>query len=287
MGQASTLAMAFDDLKHAQQERLVFLDRCLTWRGTANRRDLMLRFGISAAQAALDFKLYLERAAGAPPTYDPVRKTYVAAGDHRPLAPSSLAEAFDTVVNPSDEASAILPRPDRNADPAVIATLFQALRAKQAVHIQYTSMTSGADGGQWIAPTHFTTDGESVHVRAFSFKHDQYRNYLPIRIGVSSTFKTRPLPEPLPWDQEWNTRARIWLRPKTGLTKEQASTVRREYGFEGKLLCIEIRQALEFYLDRRWSIGLPGARLERCKTEYEPIERAPEESNKSGRRRFG
>ena len=51
--------MKLDDLKHAQRERLIFLDRCLTWRGMANRKDLIDRFGISIAQAALDFRVYL------------------------------------------------------------------------------------------------------------------------------------------------------------------------------------------------------------------------------------
>ena len=59
--------MIFDDLKHAQRERLIYLDQCLTWRGAANRRNLTTRFGISAAQAALDFRVYLDRARETPP----------------------------------------------------------------------------------------------------------------------------------------------------------------------------------------------------------------------------
>ncbi len=51
--------MTLDSLKHAQRERLIFLDRCFTWRGMANRRDLIERFDISMAQAALDFRTYL------------------------------------------------------------------------------------------------------------------------------------------------------------------------------------------------------------------------------------
>lgn len=262
--------MAFDDLKHAQQERLIFLDRCLTWRGAANRRDLIVRFGISAPQAALDFKLYIDRATR-PPVYDPARKTYLAARDHEPVASSGLAEVFDTITNPEDGASAALPKPDRHAEPAIVSRLFQALRARQAIHVRYTSMTSGADGGQWIAPTRFTTDGESIHVRAFSFKHEEYRSYLPVRIDSASTFNVRELAAALPRDEDWNTLARIWLQPRSGLTSEQAAAVRREYGFAGRFLKLEIRKALEFYFDRRWSIGMPGGRLQRHKTEYAPI----------------
>jgi hypothetical protein len=265
--------MILDDLKHAQRERLIFLDRCLTWRGMANRRDLMARFGISSAQAALDFRVYLARARATPPGYDPVRKSYVAAANHRPLLPSSLTEAFAILSDgpKPGELPASLPHPERRADPGTIAQLHQAMRAGGAIHVCYTSMASGLDEGQWIAPTRFTSDGESVHVRAFSLKHRGYRNYLPIRIAPSSSFAVMPLAEPLPPDIDWNTRATIWLRPKPSLSEAQAIAVRREFGFEGAFLRVETRKALEFFFDRRWGLDHPAAGLERMKTEYAPI----------------
>jgi hypothetical protein len=264
--------MKLDDLKHAQRERLIFLDRCLTWRGMANRKDLIDRFGISTAQAALDFRVYLGLAHITPPTYDPVRKTYIAASEHEPLARSGLTEAFDILMI-DDECTppSALPRPERKADRRTIALLHQAIRSGKAIHVRYTSMSSGADEEQWIAPTRFTSDGESVHVRAHSFKHGEYRNYLPIRIDPDSSFKEKLLVEPLPEDVEWNTRAIIWLRPKADLSDQQAKVVRREFGFEGEWLQVETRKALEFFFDRRWGLDTLGARLERAKTDYEPI----------------
>ena len=264
--------MEFDDLKYAQRERLVFLDECLTWRGMANRRDLIVRFGISAAQAALDFRLYLQRQKQTPPVYDATRKVYLAAKNHISLTHSNLREAFETVLREeANDAPAVLPQPERRADPTIVSQLYRAMREQLALQIRYTSMTSGADPGQWIAPTHFTSDGESVHLRAFSFKHNDYRSYLPFRVGADSSFETRPLVEPLPHDADWNTIAKIWLKPKAGLTPEQAVAVRREYGFDGELLCVETRKALEFYLDRRWGLDQKGARLERVRTDYEAL----------------
>jgi hypothetical protein len=244
---------------------MIFLDRCLTWRGMANRRDLIERFGISVAQAALDFRAYLALAQDTPPIYDPVRKTYLAASGHKPLAPSSLTEAFDVLV--SDPHSA-LPRPERKADPTTIARLHRAVRSGKALHVCYTSITSGASEGQWIAPTRFTLDGESVHLRAFSFKHEDYRNYLPIRIEPDSSFEERSLDGQLPEDLDWNTRAIIWLKPRSDLSDRQAGVVRREFGFEGEFLRVETRKALEFFMERRWGLNEPGARLERAKTDY-------------------
>src|SRR5690606_34359154 len=134
--------MTLDDLKHAQRERLIFLDRCLTWRGMANRRDLIERFGISTAQAALDFRVYLGLERSTPPIYDPVRKTYIAASEHEPLAPSGLTEAFDILASDDESTpSAALPRPERKADRRTIALLHQAIRSGEAVHVRYTSMS--------------------------------------------------------------------------------------------------------------------------------------------------
>lgn len=264
--------MILDNLKHAQRERLIFLDHCLTWRGAANRRDLIERFGISTAQAALDFRTYLERAQEAPPIYFPARKSYIAAPDHRPLVASTLTEAFNVVANEeASSLSAALPRPERKADPSIVAKLYQSIRSVTALHVRYTSMTSGADDGQWIVPTRFSSDGESVYLRAFSFKHSAYRNYLPIRVAPDSSFEEKSLEEPLPEDEDWNTKAIIWLRPKAGLSDEQIRVVRREFGFDGELLRIETRKALEFFLNRRWGLDSEGARLERAKSEYEPL----------------
>ena len=75
------------------------------------------------------------------------------------------------------------------------------------------------------------------------------------------------LDTPLPFDMEWHSISTIWLRPSASLTPSQAAVVRREFGFSGDLLRIEIRQALEFYFDRRWGLNEPGARLEKVKIE--------------------
>lgn len=265
--------MTLDDLKHAQRERLIFLDHCMIWRGQANRRDLINRFGISMAQAALDFRTYLELAHKTPPQYDSGRKSYITAKGHKALAPTSLIDAFGILADAaSDGLASALPGPERKANPEIIALLYQAIRSNIAIHISYTSITSGVDDGQWIVPTHFTSNGENVHLRAFSFKHGAYRNYLPIRIEPDSTFGQRPLAEPLPFDEEWETRTIIWLRPKSSLSDQQAAVARREYGFEGEFLRVETRKALEFFFDQRWGLNQPGARLERIKTQHLPPE---------------
>lgn len=254
----------FDDLKYAQRQRLIFLDQCFTWRGMANRKDLVERFGISEPQAAQDFRVYLERKGREKPTYDTGKKSYFNVFKASPKATEGLVDVFEIF---STEADASLPHPKRTADPHIVARLYQAMKAEQSIEVRYTSMTSGATKDQWIAPTRFTSDGEAVHIRAYSFKHREYRSYLPVRFDPDSSFAVRLQLEAPPSDTDWETWVRISLRPKKSLSREQAEVVRREYGFDADHLIVEIRKALEFCFDRRWGLDLPGARLERAKTE--------------------
>ena len=45
---------------------------------------------------------------------------------------------------------------------------------------------------------------------------------------------------------------------------EQKAAARLEYGFTADVLSFQIRRSLEFYIERRWGLNRPGARLERC-----------------------
>lgn len=264
--------MAFDDLKHAQRERLEYLDQCLTWRGMANRRDLVVRFEISIAQAALDFRMYLERSGKGAPFYDTGRKTYLTGPEFIPLTtanPNMMAEFL--LDQPSPHPADSLPRLERRNTPEVIAQLYRAMHSKMAIKVCYISMTTGDSEAQWIVPTRFASDGERLHLRAYSCRRDAYRDYLPIRIKPESDFSCRKLTSPLPNDEDWHTLTRIHLRPHTNLSAAQAAVVRREYGFADETLCIEIRKALEFYAARRWGLDQSGARLEIAKVEYEAI----------------
>jgi hypothetical protein len=263
--------MTLDDLKHAQRQRLLFLDRCFTWRGLARRRDLIDRFNISTAQAANDFRAYLSLMGEKSPVYDTQLKAYIAARDHQPITTSSMHDIFAVLDTVSEaEISAALPRAKRWLDPHLATVIYNAISKQRKIRIAYTSMSSGETAPQWVAPTRFIFDGESIHFRAYSYKRKGYRNFHPARIEPENDFHTDEIGAPLPRDSEWHTRRIIWLRPRGQLSPAQAAVVRREYGFTHEYLKIEVRQALEFYLDRRWGLTEPHARLERVPIDLQP-----------------
>lgn len=260
--------MMFDDLKYAQRERLIYLDQCFAWRGTANRSDLIERFGVSTAQAALDFKAYIERTKQSPPLYDAARKTYIAADPHVSLCAERLFHNWQGILSEeAPERFDELPSLNRQIDVNIVSKLYQAMTHRKAIHIKYVSMTTGNEDAQWIAPTCFASEGERLHFRGYSYKHKEYRDYIPIRIRRSSSFRTRPVETNLPTDIEWNTIVRIYLIPKPGLSKLQTEAVRREYGFTNEMLCVETRKALEFYAERRWGLDQNNARLQKHSVE--------------------
>lgn len=252
-------------LREAVRVRLAYLDQCFRWRGHANRRTLTSRFGISPAQAAIDFRDYLSRCREPLPLYDAVLRTYVASDGHLGLEdPGELPSMLDVIADGAGDRFDALPMPSRQCPATVMRRLYQAMDRNHRIEIDYVSMSSGRSTSQWIAPARIGFDGERLHFRAWSYRHDEWRDYLPVRVSDDSSFATEPLPAVLPRDEEWETVLGVRFRPRADLSAEQRRAARSEYGFDGEdALTIEVRAALAFYLDRRWGIDLPGSRLER------------------------
>jgi hypothetical protein len=252
-------------LKPAMLARLAYLDQCLTWRGQVNRKDLIERFGISSPQAAIDFREYLDLVAEPKPSYDTVRKCYLADSRHRGLIFTHEGVSPDELVrNTASNAFSSLPSPVRQCPPFVMRQLYQAIEQRMRIEIDYVSMSSGLRQNQWIAPAAFASDGERLHVRAWSFHHQEWRDYLPVRVSPESSFSTALTGEELPRDADWEELVEIRLRPISSLSDEQKAAVQLEYGFTVDVLSFQIRRSLEFYIERRWGLNRPGARLERC-----------------------
>ena len=194
-----------------------------------------------------------------------MRKCYVADPRHCGLPFAEDAGSPDEfVAHPTSDRLSVLPSPARQCPPFVIRHLWQAIEQRQKIEIGYVSMSSGLHQKQWIAPAHFASDGERLHVRAWSFHHQEWRDYVPVRVLPESTFAVAPVGEDLPRDADWDEVVEVRLQPLSSLTEEQQAAVRLEYGFTQDVLSFEVRRSLEFYVERRWGLNRAGARLERC-----------------------
>lgn len=265
--------MAFKDLKHAQRERLEFLDKLFYWEGAATRASLIKRFGISNPQAAIDFRIYLEQANGKGLHYDTRYKQYLTGPDFSRLSGTPNAEELVNLVEGSanhrfDE----LPDLQRTQNMRVFVPLYRALKSNQAIEIVYQSMRDPEPTTRMIRPTRFASDGVRVHLRAWCLLRQKYRDFIPARIDPDLSFKISHNQYEVPLDIDWNSHSILTLKPHSRLTQAQQKVVRIEYGFENDVLEVEVRTALEFYTKRRWGLEQENPRLELLSVRRELIE---------------
>lgn len=255
--------MAADAPKFAQETRLRYLDRLLFWEGRANRSDLMEKFQISPAQAALDLKTYLGSTGAKSVTYDARAKRYEATEKFKPVFGLPSPEEWLTREQAAaDTQTNVLPALGRHTDVLMLARIHRAIRDKQALQVEYQSMSDAEPKVRWIAPHALASDGLRWHARAYCFLHDDYRDFVITRIasGGATAIRQRPAGE-LPEDVEWTNLVELDLIPSSLLGATQAASIRREYGFKGQVLTVRVRQALLFYAMRRWDLDRPDSRL--------------------------
>lgn len=264
--------MAFENLKYAQKKRLEYLDRLFFWNGAATRASLIQRFAISNAQAALDFRAYLNEAGKDTLLYDASSRQYLALDNFSRLTgDSSPSEIEELLTNQDVSSYDMLPDLQRTQNVRVFQPLYRALLLNKAVEIVYQSMRQPEPEIRWIAPVRFASDGVRLHVRAWCYKREEFRDFIPARIDPELSFLNTRQADSVPIDDDWNTWATLRLRPHQRLTEDQQCVVRIEFGFKGDELEVRIRKALEFYTERRWGLEQKEPRLECVSIEYTPM----------------
>lgn len=264
--------MAFEDLKHAQRTRLEYLDRLFFWDGAATRASLIKQFGISNAQAALDFRAYLAEAAEDALQYDASSRQYLSHDSFKRLTGKASSMELQQLLT-SEPSSSFdrLPDLQRTQDMRVLRPLYRAYKSQMAVRIVYQSMRDPEPMTRWIAPVRFASDGVRLHVRAWCYEREAFRDFHPARIDpIRSFIETKPA-DTVPRDDDWFTWAIMQLKPHYRLTEAQQRVVRIEFGFNGDVLEARTRKALEFYTERRWGLEQKEPRLERVSIDYVPM----------------
>lgn len=261
--------MAFEDLKHAQKERLEYLDRLLFWDGTATRGSLIERFGISNPQAALDFKTYLQTADSNALKYDASTKKYHTTERFSRLTGRATTDELEELLGGKKRTFYdVLPDLQRTQNVRAFRPLYRALLAGDAVKIVYQSMRDPEPETRWIAPLRFASDGVRLHLRAWCYTRQSFRDFIPSRIDPSKSFDERRIAEDVPRDDDWFTWAVLRLQPHRDLTPDQRRVVRIEFGIDGASLEVRVRKALEFYTKRRWGLDQENPRLECVDRRY-------------------
>ncbi|MCF6278588.1 MAG: WYL domain-containing protein [Anaerolineales bacterium] len=272
--------MAFEELKYAQRKRLEYLDRLFFWDGAATRASLCQQFGISNAQAALDFRAYREEGKEDALSYDATSRQYLAADSfHRLTGPAATSELMEFFSSNAQSDFDTLPDLQRSQNVLAFLPLYRAMRGKQSVEIVYQSMRDPEPETRQIAPVRFVSDGVRLHVRAYCFTRKKFRDFIPSRIDLELSFLKTNGTDDVPRDDEWFTWSILKLRPHERLSVSQKKVVRREFGFTNDVLEIRIRKALEFYSHRRWGLDQESPRLECLSIDHVPMKEEDIEAN--------
>jgi hypothetical protein len=261
---------AAEPLRWAVEARLVFLERKLFWEGTANRRDLIERFGVSEQQASGDLTRY-QTLAPDNLTYDKSAKTYRASevfapvlyrpdpdrllADFRLLAEGALGVEALPMAPPLDVARA----PARAVDAKVLRNVLTAIRDGLRLTTDYTSFSRPDMRRRTIEPHALAFDGFRWHARARDVEDDIFKDFVLGRL--SRTALGAPATSTGMHDQAWSTFVVLVIAPHPQLSDAQRKSVELDYAMRRGRAEIQVRQALVYYTKKRLGLDLKaGAR---------------------------
>lgn len=194
--------------KWNQERRLEFIDFRLGNEGKINRKDLVSFFCISTPQASLDLSKYQELVSEATPArtnlrYDRHKKVYMKTEDYQPIFPDvcspdhylhdllaltngKLPESRNYFGYVPSVAMGNFVPPVRNIKTIVLYNILDAIRNSKAIHINYMSMSSMKNKDYLLAPHALAHDGFRWHIRAYSYDHHDFRDFVLSRIVKTS-----------------------------------------------------------------------------------------------------
>ncbi|PKG57343.1 WYL domain-containing protein [Shewanella sp. Choline-02u-19] len=249
-----------DNLSHAQRQRLAFIDFSLQYFGQVSRQDLINKFATGLAAATRDFQSYKTLA---PTNMRLVHQTkcyhrlpeFTALFTHEPEAIlHGLAKGFGDGLSHPIKPSAVCIDAIQLIHPntEIIAALMRAIQAKQALAIEYVSVSSGKKQRE-IVPHALVNNGQRWHVRAFDRANQVFTDFVVTRIKTASMsdVSAKSL-ETCENDQYWQQEVQLTLIPHPSLAHPEA--IELDYQMVDKRLSLKCRASLAGYLLRQWSV---------------------------------
>ena len=250
-----------EKLTFAQKQRLSFIDFCLLFKGSINRKELTEKFEMGMANATRDLALYKELA---PQNIDFNAKdrTYLQAKKFNPLfsynskqtlakLSHKISDGFDGVMEVAFPVDA--PLQLNVPDIFIVAKTVQAVLKGKAISIIYTSLSSGSKARE-IVPHTIIDNGLRWHVRGYDRKTNSFRDFVITRISkVTLLDKQVEEFETAIEDNQWMRKMDLHIVPHpTNVQYPQA--IELDYGMDKGVLQLTVRAALVGYLLRRWNI---------------------------------
>ena len=245
-------------IKWEIEKRLEFIEFRLFWEGRINRHDVRTVFNVSNPQVSTDFAKYQEIAPGNM-LYDKRKKLYYASPAFKPafVKPSSdqYLLSYMSILNKTipQEKSFIgfmppvgnVPTPGRKIDPNILRRVIIAINNKQALEIEYNSMSESGRAKRWISPHALGSDNFRWHCRAFCHLDNKFKDFVLGRIlEISNEKNSDAKPEE---DNDWNTFIHVKIGPSPELSERKRKIIEHEYGMINGEINIDVRRSMLLY----------------------------------------
>ena len=254
-----------DDLKWDLRQRLKLLECTLLLTGRVQTRALTESFGISRAQASKDFAVYQSLRPGNL-DYNRSRKCYEPGEDFRPLLLSGkTSEMLDVlaamrgvdspvVALAADGPAVEMLRPmERELDFAVFRAVSAAASNGHRVAVTYQSMNRPEPVEVTLSPHTLVYSGFRWHVRAFSDRHGEYRDFVLARMHSAVPHPDRPGVSGAD-DRDWHEQVLLEVGVHPDLPEPQRSVIAADYGMTDGRIRYPLRRAMVPYFLRLMQI---------------------------------
>ena len=246
-----------ENIREIQQERLFYIEFLAVFTGQVTRKDLVTRFGISEPAATKDISLFAEMTTKVI-DYDLRRKCYVYTGGepifNHDIDQSLFSLAGSRAIAIDTEHARRLPSwvdtsIKRKVGIEVASLITRSIYQGRIVEADYVSISSGSEL-RTISPLAIIHDGLRWHIRSYSHKHSEYRDFNLARF--KSIKDKEPSDASLGDDQGWQKEVTVKLVAHPKL--EHRETVLLDYGFNGDEKHVKLRMCLVGYFLRHWNI---------------------------------
>lgn len=224
------LNQKIEGISWGQMQRLKFIERQILWGRSFNSRMLADSYGISRYQVTKDIKLYTNLCPDNLKPYDPAEKSLRPTNGFKPMLisedPIEVIRVGGFCEIEGSEVATI-PSLNRLVLDGVIPSILSAIDNESDIEAIYASSSSPVGIRRRMHPTTIIFAGNRLHIRAYCYKRDEYRDF------VLSRFLTIPrLLDPkklLPVDDDYNQVVNIELLANPSLSQDGQDLIQREY----------------------------------------------------------
>lgn len=260
------------DIKWDVRQRLTLLESTVFWNGGLRTNSLVKTFGISRVQASKDLSLY-QQLCPDNLRYDKHKKCYLVTDQFTPAFMEGTAEEYLHLLNISQSAEdgpivalvdqipsvCIVEPVFRQLSAEILQKVVQAIQRAEELEIIYRTMSRLKTISHVLCPHALVSDGLHWYVRGYSYNHEEFRNFLLVRIMEANISRKSEIDASD--DKAWLTEVTVKIGPHPGLPDRQKAIIESDYGMQNGVLCCPIRAAMAPFLLNAMHVGIDDTQL--------------------------